>query len=143
MLGYFKTAKDVGLYRVAYPLARYISLILAAAGFIYFPIATGLYSGNLTSGFFIHTFLGLNTQSLIVPGKTKFIMLNNFVVAVLNVILNLRLIPRFGLEGAAFASFVSLSAGNILASVSFTRYQAFTLFQKITSNQLSSLVFLQ
>jgi len=130
MLGYFKTAKDVGLYRVAYPLARHISLILAAAGFIYFPIATGLYSGNLTSGFFIHTFLGLNTQSLIVPGKAKFIMLNNFVVAFLNVILNLRLIPKFGLEGAAFASFVSLSVGNILASCELYKISGIHPFSK-------------
>jgi len=182
MLGYFKTAKEVGLYKVAYPLASYISLILAAAGFIYFPIATGLYSGNLTSelkkmysvttkwvfsvtlplffliffapkptlyflfgpnyiqaasalrilalGFFIHTFLGLNGQSLIVLGKAKLIMLNNFVIAILNVILNLQLIPKFGLEGAAFASFVSLSAGNILASCELYKISGIHPFSK-------------
>jgi len=190
MLGYFKTAKDVGLYRVAYPLARYISLILSAAGFIYFPIATGLYSGNLTSelkkmysvttkwvfsvtlplfflvffapkptlyflfgpnyiqaasalrilalGFFIHTFLGLNGQNLIVLGKAKFIMLNNFVVAILNVLLNLQLIPRFGLEGAAFASFVSLSTGNILASCELYKISGIHPFSK---NYLKPVVF--
>jgi len=190
MLGYFKTAKEVGLYRVAYPLARYISLILSAAGFIYFPIATGLHSGNLTSelkkmysvttkwvfsvtlplfflvffapkstlhflfgpnyiqaapalrilalGFFIHTFLGLNGQSLIVFGKAKFIMLNNFVVAILNVLLNLQLIPGFGLEGAAFASFVSLSAGNILASCELYKISGIHPFSK---NYLKPVIF--
>jgi len=166
MLGYFKTAKDVGLYRVAYPLARYISLILSAAGFIYFPIATGLYSGNLTSElkkmysvttkwvfsvtlplFFLVFFapkptlyflFGPNYIQAAPALKAKFIMLKNFVIAILNVLLNLQLIPRFGLEGAAFASFVSLSAGNILASCELYKISGIHPFSK---NYLKPVIF--
>ncbi|MBE0477945.1 flippase [Candidatus Aerophobetes bacterium] len=169
MLGYFRSARVVGFYNVAHPIANYIAVILGASAFIYFPIATALHAQNLTSelkqmyqittkwvftltlplfllaflvpdstlyflfgtqylqaatalrilslGFFLHTFLGLNIQTLIVFGKARYVMLNNLMVAGLNVILNLQLIPRFGLEGAAFASAVSLILGNILASV--------------------------
>lgn len=70
----------------------------------------------LSVGIFLHTFLGLNVQTLIVLGKARYVMLNNLMVAGLNVVLNLQLIPRFGLEGAAFASAVSLILGNILAT---------------------------
>lgn len=46
MLGYFKTAGDVGLYNAANPLARFISMALTAILFIYFPVASELYAEN-------------------------------------------------------------------------------------------------
>jgi len=44
MLGYFRDSNIVGLYNGALPLARLILLILSSSGFIYLPIATGVYS---------------------------------------------------------------------------------------------------
>jgi O-antigen/teichoic acid export membrane protein len=46
MLGYFKTASDVGLYNAANPLAGFISMALSAMLFIYFPVASELYAEN-------------------------------------------------------------------------------------------------
>ncbi len=46
MLGYFKAAKDVGLYNVALPLSQIIGTMLHSLNFAYTPIATSLYAQN-------------------------------------------------------------------------------------------------
>lgn len=40
MLSYFRTSYEVGIYNAAYPLAVSISLILAAFGYLYLPLAS-------------------------------------------------------------------------------------------------------
>ncbi len=169
MLGFFKTPEIVGLYNVAFPLATYISMILGAIAFIYFPVVSRLYSKNLLKdiknvyasvtkwiyvfsfplflllfltpgptleflfgskylaastalqflaiGFFIHALLGPNGITLITLGRTKLTTFNAFLGIIVNVVLNLILIPEYGLKGAAIASAVSLGLGNILTSV--------------------------
>ena len=47
MLGYFKTASDVGLYNGALPLARLIPIPLTSMAFIYVPVVSQLYSRGL------------------------------------------------------------------------------------------------
>ena len=44
MMGFFRTAGEVGLYNSAYPLAQFIVMPIAALTFIYTPVASGLYS---------------------------------------------------------------------------------------------------
>lgn len=46
MLGYFKTAGDIGLYNAVNPLAHFISMALTAVLFIYIPVASELYAKN-------------------------------------------------------------------------------------------------
>ena len=70
----------------------------------------------LALGFFTHSFLGPNGMTLLVMGKTKFILMNALVRTIMNVSLNFLLIPPMGIAGAAIASAISLTAGNILAS---------------------------
>jgi len=70
----------------------------------------------LALGFMFHAFLGLNGLSLMVMGKTRFLMLNSLSGAISNVVLNVALIPIFGIVGAAFASLLSYSVVNILNS---------------------------
>ncbi|USH00417.1 flippase [Thermococcus argininiproducens] len=74
----------------------------------------------LALGFMFHTFLGLNGLSLTVIGKPKLNLLGNLIAASLNVILNMLLIPKYGLNGAAIATAVSYFAAN--ASRSFWLY---------------------
>ncbi|XRP97077.1 flippase [Methanocaldococcus sp. 16A] len=71
----------------------------------------------LAMGFMFHTFLGLNGLSLLVIGKSKFIMVSGLVSAVFNVILNTFLIPIYGMEGAAIATAISYFVGNVLNSL--------------------------
>jgi O-antigen/teichoic acid export membrane protein len=70
----------------------------------------------LALGFFTHTFLGPNSATLTVMGKTRLVLLNVIVRTIMNVFLNLLLIPPMGIAGAAIASAISLTTGNILAS---------------------------
>lgn len=71
----------------------------------------------LSLGFMFHTSLGLNGFSLMVMGRTKFVMLVRLLGAISNIILNAVLIPPFGIAGAATASLLSYSAVNVLCSI--------------------------
>lgn len=64
----------------------------------------------LATGLLVHTSLGLSQQALIAMGKTKTIMIGNTAAALLNIALNILLIPLLGIEGAAIASAISYGA---------------------------------
>ncbi|WP_056934595.1 flippase [Thermococcus barophilus] len=70
----------------------------------------------LALGFMFHTFLGLNGLSLVVIGESRFILISSIVSATFNVILNVMLIPVYGMEGAAVATAASYFLGNVLSS---------------------------
>lgn len=71
----------------------------------------------VASSFFSSILLGLNGNALTAVGQTRVVMVSNIVAVVLNVVLNILLIPRFGIVGAAAASFGSLFSLNTLRSV--------------------------
>jgi len=77
----------------------------------------------LALGYFAHTLFGPNILTLLVMGKTKLIMANTLIGAIINIVFNFILIPKLGLEGAAIASTSSLFTVNILTS-----YQLFKFF---------------
>jgi len=61
----------------------------------------------LTLGYFLPLLLGPTSSYLTTMGKTKTVMINTIIIYILNVSLNLLLIPRFGLIGAAAATATS------------------------------------
>jgi len=67
--------------------------------------------------YLIHAVTGPNGAALIAYGRTKFVAMYTLLGAAVNVVLNLYLIPQFGVEGAAFASVVSVLSMNVVASV--------------------------
>jgi len=71
----------------------------------------------LALGFMFHTSLGLNGLSLIVIRESNFILIANLVATVLNVLLNVLLIPIYGIEGAAISTAVSYGVGNSIVSL--------------------------
>lgn len=75
----------------------------------------------LSLGFIFHSFLGLNGLTLMVFGKTKFLVLTSSVAAVSNIILNITLIPKFSVEGAAIASLSAYCIANIINSTKLYR----------------------
>ena len=84
----------------------------------------------LAFAFLITSVMRPTDRILEVIGRTKIIMLCGFFVAALNVILNFFLIPIFGINGAAFATALSLILGVVLNfSVVYwiTRVQPFKL----------------
>lgn len=61
----------------------------------------------ITLGLLINIFFGFNTQILMIYKKTKSILFVNVFGACLNIVLNLFLIPLYGIVGAAIASSIS------------------------------------
>ncbi len=61
------------------------------------------------------------TSDLAGRGKPEFGAISSFVSLVINVTLNILLIPRWGINGAAFSTTVCYSAATILVVVSFSR----------------------
>jgi O-antigen/teichoic acid export membrane protein len=70
----------------------------------------------LAVGSLTHAIMGPNSNALIALGKTNRIMYYNIVAAMLNIIMNLLLIPRYGITGAAVATFMSYMLVNLLYS---------------------------
>ena len=70
----------------------------------------------LSLGFIISNLLGPNRATLIVMGKSQFTMWATLAAAVLNIGLNIALIPPLGIEGAAIAATVALVSINLIVS---------------------------
>jgi O-antigen/teichoic acid export membrane protein len=68
----------------------------------------------LSLGFIISNLLGPNRVTLIVMGKSQFTMWATLATAVLNIGLNIVLIPPLGIEGAAIAATVALVSINLI-----------------------------
>ena len=68
----------------------------------------------LTMGYFILTLSSVASNLLLSKGKSKIILINLILTSILNFILNFILIPHYGITGAAFATFISLSVLSLL-----------------------------
>ena len=84
----------------------------------------------LTLGFFVHTFLGPNGMTLIALGKTQLLMRLSIISVLINIILNILLIPKFGMIGAAAASVVSLIIVNLFRTVQIYNHSRIHPFTK-------------
>ncbi len=156
MLGYFKTALEVGIYNAALPTSQLLLIASTAFGFIFLPVITELYSKHkdkdlksvykrvskwifyvnfpilllmvvfagrilgmtfgpefvegyvslsiLSIGFFANSLSFTSERVLAAMGKTKFLFYNSLISVIFNFILNLILIPPYGIVGAAVAT---------------------------------------
>lgn len=116
-------------------LRRYYALIskwvvfitlLPYLGVVLFPSAAIVYTFGskygagapilvlIASTYFAHSVAGPNKELLTAMGETRFIMWANAFVAVLNLVLNILLVPLLGIVGAAVASFASFVPLNLL-----------------------------
>lgn len=68
----------------------------------------------LSLGFFTHCLTGNSGHSLVAIGRTKVVALGSLVAVVVNILLNLVLIPRFGTNGAASASAIAYVTVNVI-----------------------------
>jgi O-antigen/teichoic acid export membrane protein len=67
---------------------------------------------------------------LFIKGKSKLVLLNILVVALFNVILDILLIPKYGLEGAAFATLLSNILFGVAALIETKIYFGFIPLRK-------------
>jgi O-antigen/teichoic acid export membrane protein len=68
----------------------------------------------LAAGHLVNATLGLSGWILMVQGRSRLILINNVVAAIVNVAMGLTLIPRFGLLGTAFSALGSVLLLNLL-----------------------------
>jgi len=128
------------IFSLSFPLALIMLFFPEAAlnfffGFQYMAAASAL--RILCIGYTFSAFLGLNSGTLIVMGKTRLLLWATLIGATLNVALNAVLIPPLGITGAAIASLVSLFAMNIFSSVKL--YQL-SKIQPFTKNYLKPVI---
>jgi len=158
MIGYFKTATEVGLYNVASPTARLLNIAPTAILSLFLVVITGIYSkkGEIKGVYksvsrwiiyvnvpllaviiympegVLSTLFGSQYATATMPlmilaiacfldgmlmpaayvlemlKKTKTIMLYSALTAAVNVMLNVTLIPKYGITGAAAATGISI-----------------------------------
>jgi len=63
----------------------------------------------LSVAVFMQAIMGIGSPALTMTGHPKVNLVNSIVAVIINVILNIILIPKYGLEGAAWATLISLS----------------------------------
>jgi O-antigen/teichoic acid export membrane protein len=61
-------------------------------------------------------------------GREKQFAKTTLVIAVINIIFNLVLIPKYGLDGAAFASMISLILWNVIGNIIIKREYGFSIY---------------
>ncbi len=71
----------------------------------------------ISLGVFVNVFVGPNGVTLVALGKSRLILFDSIVGVTVNLALNFLLIPGYGIEGAAFATFAALLVINVLKSV--------------------------
>jgi len=91
----------------------------------------------LSIGFIINNLLGTNGSVLLAMGKSRFIMWSTMAAAIVNIALNIVLIPPLGIVGAAIASAASLILVNI---ISVAKVYSLCGAQPLSKNLLKPLV---
>lgn len=77
----------------------------------------------LSFGIFIYSIGGTISNNLIcMVGKSKLILYNLLIVSVVNIVLNLIFIPRYGINGAAFSTMLSTLLLSTILSIGAYKY---------------------
>lgn len=75
----------------------------------------------LTLGILFNSATGPNSQTLIAIGRSNVIIRAYFISSVINIALNILLIPRIGIVGAAIATALSIAIANLVLSAELYR----------------------
>jgi len=82
----------------------------------------------LSLGYYFNCILGFNGLTLKVLGKVRYVFIINILAAILNVILNIILIPRYGALGAAIATAGAMVCHNIFKQIGLRLASGIQLF---------------
>lgn len=169
MLGYYRTANEVGIYNASASLAKIFNTITLPITFMFLPVLTQYYANKLFTemsflymiftkwiftislpffavlvffpdliitklfgagylegvlclriiviGYLPSLLLGMNNVALTASGQSTVQMLLSIFTIALNIILNIVLIPKYGLNGAAAATALSFTMFNAISSL--------------------------
>lgn len=84
----------------------------------------------LSLGYFLHISFGLNAITCIALGKVRLVFVAQLLMVAANVVLDVLLIPRYGVIGASITSLCSLISGNVLVSIFIYRHSAIHPFSR-------------
>lgn len=96
------------IFAATFSLAQPVTVFLFGSEYA----DSGLILALLAVGYYFNAAMGQNGLTLKVFGKVRYIMVINILAAVLNVVANLILIPRYGAMGAAVGTFITLMIFN-------------------------------
>ncbi|MFO7967241.1 MAG: flippase [Archaeoglobaceae archaeon] len=91
----------------------------------------------LSLGFIINNFMGPNSAALVAFGETRFIMWATSATTILNIALNLALIPVYSIMGAAVASLASITSINVMRCIKLYKV---SMAQPVSKNLLKPAV---
>ena len=83
----------------------------------------------LSTCFLINSVLGFSGQTLSILGRSRLILLNTLCAGSLNILLNIILIPKFGFNGAAVATGISIVMINIARLLEVYYLESFNSIQ--------------
>lgn len=180
VIGIFQTAKEVGFYNIAMPLAILLTLPKDIMMQLFLPMITRKYGKNekdeieqlsrqvskwiliislpifilfmvfpdeiinslfgseylvaktsfrlLSISAFVTATIGFSRELVLVKGKSRTIFYYTLVFTVVNFLLNLLLVPKYGIDGAAVATMTSLILLNLVFMFQIKKDLAITLF---------------
>jgi O-antigen/teichoic acid export membrane protein len=112
------------LFALTFSLAGDVTHLLFGARYD----SSAVYLALLSVAYYVNTALGFNGLTLRVYGAMRSIVLINVGAAVLNLALNLILIPAYGPLGAAIGTTISLIVHNVLKQIGLNRVTGISLF---------------
>ena len=115
------------LYGQIIDLIFFIGLPISTAFVVFAPQILNVLFGNeylasvtvlriMAVGYFLHSILGPNGNTLIMIGRSKVYMIDTTISAIITIILYIIIIPVYGLIGAALATLGGLTIMNVLFS---------------------------
>ncbi|MBS3095419.1 polysaccharide biosynthesis C-terminal domain-containing protein [Candidatus Woesearchaeota archaeon] len=137
----FKSPEFATVFRIVTKWIFLVNIIPLALFIIYPRQILSIVFGNayssgdaslviLSMGFFISHLALSSNNVLLALGKTKLVFMNNFIGSIANLVLNILLIPKYGIIGASVAtsfSFVLMSLLMFAESWHFTKIMPFNL----------------
>jgi O-antigen/teichoic acid export membrane protein len=76
----------------------------------------------LSIGMFFSALFTISQRLIVMIGKSKTILVDTIIISIINISLNIFLIPRYGISGAAFATMISVLLLNLLFMIQANNY---------------------
>ncbi len=182
VLGYFKSAFDVGIYNVAIPLASLLGIAPELFMQLFFPMISFEYSRKnillireiskqigkwifiinlplfylltffpeiiintffggeylpainvlriLSLGALIGTTFTISNNLLSMAGKSRLILINFSALAIFDLVLNILLVPKYGMNGAASSTLISFSLLTLITTMQARNYTGIIPFRR-------------
>ena len=119
------TVLSFPIFVVTFALARPVTIALLETRYA----SSATYLAMVSFGFFIDSILGFNGLTLKALGKVRAVVLLNVGAGIVNLALNIILIPRYGPLGAAIGTSTTLVVHNVLKQFALARTTSIRLLE--------------